>query len=98
LLNLDIINMVRKEGGKKYYKLNKDSEVVKLLGQFHTQLIAHSDVINVGTEIHEVGYVGRVLASNARKRRSKSKSSSHERESEAPRELLKTLGYLEGEV
>lgn len=95
LLELGVINQTREVAGKKYYQLNRDSELVKLLGQFHTQLIVHSSDIVDGTDTLQEEYIGSVLATRATKA-SGSAAETAEGSRFQPREVLKSLGYLEG--
>ena len=62
LLNLDIISQTRKEGGTHYYRLNTDEEIVKLLGNFHTELLSHADRITEKTAISEEEYIGKLTS------------------------------------
>lgn len=94
LIELDIIEHVRSEGGKNYYRLNLDSELVELLGQFHTQLIAHTDAIEDGTQSLKSDYLGSVLMTKvATGGQSKAEKAPVEGRKKR-QETLNALGYM----
>lgn len=61
LLELNIIEQTHSEAGKQYYRLNVDSPLVKLLAEFHTKLIQHTDEINSNTVVTEEDYIGQLM-------------------------------------
>jgi DNA-binding transcriptional ArsR family regulator len=97
LLELDIIKQTRREGGKQYYALNRDSELVDAIGRFHTQLFDHLDAITERTEIFKEDYVGQLLTTKTpSKRVLEERDPELHQESKQRREVLASLGYMEG--
>lgn len=65
LQELDLIEQSSNKGGEQFYKLNLDSSLATLLGDFHTQLLNHSDHVKSKTEIRYENYVGRLFVTEA---------------------------------